>query len=138
MDFSIQALEWADPQADISIAADLGKAIGAAIDAQLVAGSNASGQMLGFANVTGIKTVAWTDASPTSQEFVGQVWKAYDQIANGGQGIAGPVRVIVDDESLSGNMQVRVTAYRMLASGFGRAPAAICRLSGTGLIAPVL
>jgi hypothetical protein len=47
------------------------------------------------------------------------------------------VSLIVDDESLSGSMQVRVTAYRMLATGFGRAPAAICRVSGTGLIAPV-
>jgi hypothetical protein len=200
--FSLQALEWADPQADISIAADLGKAIGAAVDAQLIAGSNASGQTLGLATVTGIKTVTWTDASPSSAELVGQCWEGYDQIANGGQGnvspddyltimhprrlawaynnvqnaqviapavpgkivasagirtnqgagtedevfvvvpseipaFAGPVSLIVDDESLSGTLQVRVSAYRMLATGFGRAPAAICRISGSGLIAPV-
>jgi HK97 family phage major capsid protein len=197
VDISLQALEWADPQADISIAADLGKAIGAAIDAQLVAGSNASGQTLGLASVTGIKTVSWVDASPTSAEFVGQTWEGYDQIANGGQGVAdpdsylvvmhprrlawaynnvqnaqviapavpgrivasagirtslgagtedeclvivpaelpafaGPPTLEVDDESLSGTLQVRISVFRTLATGFGRAPAAICRISGTG------
>jgi HK97 family phage major capsid protein len=202
VDLSIQALEWADPQADISIAADLGKAIGAAIDAQLIAGSNASGQTLGLAVVTGIKTVTWTDASPTSAEFAGQCWEGYNEIATNGEGVADPANyltimhprrlawaynnaqnvqviapavpgrivasagirttlgggtedeafvivpgdlpafarppvIIVDEESLSGTMQVRIVVYRMLATGFGRAPAAIARISGSGMIAPV-
>lgn len=51
---------------------------------------------------------------------------------------ASPVRLLFDTETLSGTMQVRVVAYRMLGSGFGRAPAAICRVSGTGLVAPTL
>jgi HK97 family phage major capsid protein len=204
IDLSIQALEWGGAELDAAIAQDLGKAIGTAVDGQLVSGSNASGQTLGLATVTSIKTVTWTDASATSQEFVAQCWKAYDTIANGGEGIADPDQyvtvmhprrlawayhnpqgsqsiapavpgrivasagirsllgagtnedevfvilpselpvfasspvIVVDEESLSGNMQVRVTAWRFLATGFGRAPAAICRISGTGLTAPVL
>jgi HK97 family phage major capsid protein len=203
-DLSIQAAEWMDPSFDAVIAKDLGKAIGAALDAQLIAGSNASNQTLGLATVTGIKTVAYTDASATTQEFLGKTWAAYDQIANGGQGTADPdeyltvlhprrlawlyanaqnaqtieprvpgrivpcaglrttlgggtedeayvilpaelpvfaspsVSIIVDENSLSGTMQVRLVAYRAVATGFGRAPAAVCRISGTGMIAPVL
>jgi hypothetical protein len=200
---SVQGLEFLDSTDDEAIARDLGRAIGAATDLQLVAGSNASGQTLGLASVTGIKTVTWTDASPTSQEAVGKFWAAYDQIANGGQGVAdpdsyiavvhprrlawfysnaqnaqsvdprvpggivasaglrtnlgggtedeayllladelpvyaSPVRLIVDDESASGNMQVKLVAYRFVGTGFGRAPGAIARLSGSGFIAPVL
>jgi HK97 family phage major capsid protein len=204
-DLSIQAAEWMDPSFDSVLAKDLGKAIGAAMDAQLIAGTNANNQTLGLAAVTGIKTVAYTDASATSQEFIAKTWAAYDQIANGGQGTASPdayltvmhprrlawlyanaqnaqsveplvpgrivpcaglrtalgastsedeafvllpaelpvfasspVSIIVDENSLSGNMQIRLVAYRAVATGFGRAPAAIARISGTGMIAPVL
>ena len=35
-------------------------------------------------------------------------------------------------------MQIRLVAYRAVATGFGRAPAAICRISGTGMTAPTL
>jgi hypothetical protein len=51
---------------------------------------------------------------------------------------AGPIRLLIDAESISGTMQVRVVAYRTVATGFGRAPAAICRIGGTGLVAPSL
>ena len=52
-------------------------------------GSNAAGlQTLGLANVTGAESVAYTDASPTSQEAIAKLWAGYDQIANGGQGAA--------------------------------------------------
>ncbi len=205
-DLSIQAAEWMDPAFDAVIAKDLGKAIGAALDAQLIAGTNANNQTLGLVTVTGIKTAAYTDASATSQEFIAKTWAAYDQIANGGQGVAdpaeymtvvhprrlawlyanpqnaqsiaprvpgrlvacaglrtalgagtnedeafvllpaelpvdassGPGSVIVDENSLSGNMEVRLVVYRAVATGFGRAPAAICRISGTGMTAPSL
>jgi hypothetical protein len=40
---------------------------------------------------------------------------------------ASSVRLLFDTETLSATMQVRVVAYRMLGSRFGRAPAAICR-----------
>jgi hypothetical protein len=181
---------------DLVLAADLGRAMGAAIDAQLVAGSNASGQTLGLATVTGIKTVSNVDASPTAQEAIANFWAGYDQIVNGGQGAAdpgsyltavhpgrlafmynnpqasqtiapqvpgrpiacaglrtnqgggtedeafvlladelpvflGPIRLVVDAEGLSGTMQVQIVASRFVATGFGRAPAAICRVSGT-------
>jgi hypothetical protein len=200
--FSVQALEWADPQADVSIAQDLGSALGAAVDAQLVMGSNGSGQTLGLNSVTSIQSVSYVDASPTSGEFVANVWEAYAGIAatgpaspddymvvlhprrlawsfanpqgatpgqvvaplfpgrvvatggvptNQGAGtedivflivpselpaFAGPVSLIVDDESLSAGLQIRVTAFRKLATGFGRAPASISKLSGSGCIAP--
>jgi HK97 family phage major capsid protein len=204
-DLSIQAAEWMEPSFDVVLAKDLGKAIGASLDAQLIAGTNANGQTLGLANVTGIKTVAYTDASATTQEFIGKTWAAYDQIANGGQGTASPdeymtvihprrlawlyanpqnaqtieprvpgrivpcaglrtalgagtnedeayvilpaelpvfasspVSIVVDENSLSGTMQIRLVAYRAVATGFGRAPAAICRISGTGMVAPSL
>jgi hypothetical protein len=203
-ELSFQAASFIDPADDVVIARDLGLAIGAQLDNQLIAGSNSSGQTLGLATVTGIKTVTWTDASATSQEFVAQCWKGYDTIANGGQGVAdpanylvvmhprrlawayhnpqgsqaiapavpgrivacaglrtnlgagtnedevyvlladelpvyaSPVRFIVDDETLSGTMQVRLVASVFVGTGFGRAPAAISRMSGTGLIAPVL
>jgi hypothetical protein len=50
----------------------------------------------------------------------------------------GPIRLVVDAEGLSGTMQVQIVASRFVATGFGRAPAAICRVSGTGLVAPAL
>ena len=77
-DLSIQAAEWMEPSFDAVIARDLGKAIGAALDAQLIAGTNANQQTLGLATVTGIKTIAYTDASATAQEFLAKVWAAYD------------------------------------------------------------
>jgi HK97 family phage major capsid protein len=201
---SLQGLEFIDGAADQALARELGLAIATAVDAQLISGSNTSGQTLGLASVTGIKALTWTDASPTSQELVGKTWAAYDQIANGGQGVAdpdeyltvmhprrlawlysnaqnaqsiapqvpgrivacaglrtnlgagtnedevyvvlpdelpvyaSPVRLIVDSESVSGGLQVRLVAYRYVGSGFGRAGAAISRISGTGLVAPVL
>jgi hypothetical protein len=202
VDLSLQGYEFMDPSADLAISQDLGRAIGAALDANLVSGINSAGQTLGLANVTGILGVTWTDASPTSAEFVGQLWEGYNEVATNGQGTASPaeylcvvhprrlawvynnvqnaqvlapavpgqlvacagirtalgagtedeayvllprelpvfasdVRVIVDDESLSGTAQIRLTAFRFVASGFGRAPKAIARVSGTGMIAPV-
>ncbi len=204
-DLSIQAAEFMDPSFDSVIAKDLGKAIGSALDAQLIAGTNANNQTLGLATVTGIKSISYTDASATSQEFIGKCWAAYDAIANGGQGTASPdaymtvlhprrlawlyanpqnaqsldprvpgrivpcaglrtalgastsedesfvllpaelpvfasspVSIVVDENSLSGTMQIRLVAYRAVATGFGRAPGAIARISGTGMIAPVL
>jgi hypothetical protein len=203
---SVQGAEFMDPAVDVALGRELGNAVAQALDAQLIAGTNANQQTLGLAAVTGIKSVVWTDASPTSQEFVGQTWKAYNEIAGttGGQGTASPdeyitvmhprrlawsyhnpqnaqsiapavpdrivpcaslrtnlgagtnedevfvlsaaelpvyatsVRLLIDEESVSGNMQIRVVAYAMVGTGFGRAPGAISRISGSGLIAPAL
>jgi hypothetical protein len=38
----------------------------------------------------------------------------------------------------SGNMQIRLVVSRFVAIGFGRAPAGISRISGSGFVAPVL
>jgi HK97 family phage prohead protease len=203
-DVSRQALDRALPGLDVVLARELGRALGAAIDAQLVAGQNASGETLGLAAVTGIKALTYTDASPSAQELVAQTWKAYNEIASAGFGVLEPAayavvlhprrlafayangqasqaiapafpgrivpsrglrttlgagsnedevfvllpaelpvyveppRVIVDEESLSATLQVRLVAVQALATGFGRAPAAICRVSGSGLTAPTL
>jgi hypothetical protein len=51
---------------------------------------------------------------------------------------AGSVEILVDAESGSGTLTVRFVFRRALATGFGRAPGAICRVSGSGLVAPTL
>jgi hypothetical protein len=76
------------PGFDTVVARDAGRALGAAVHAQLITGTNANGQTLGLVTVTGIKTVTATDACPTSQEVIAKFWTAYDQIANGGYGVA--------------------------------------------------
>ncbi|HXG75501.1 MAG TPA: HK97 family phage prohead protease, partial [Gaiellaceae bacterium] len=78
-DMSRQAFDRSLPGLDAVIARDMGRALAEAIEAQLVAGTNTSGQTLGLVNVTGIKTVTYTDASPTAQELVAQAWKAYNE-----------------------------------------------------------
>ena len=42
----------------------------------------------------------------------------------------GPVKFIVSEE-LAGTMEVRFVAYQPFATGFGRAPLSVCRISGT-------
>jgi hypothetical protein len=86
---------------------------------QLVAGSNSAGQLLGLVNVTGIKTVTATDASPTTQEIIAKLWAGYDQIATSGYRGDEPTR------------NLGLDALRALRS-------AICRISGTAFVAPSL
>jgi hypothetical protein len=185
-------------------ARDAGRALAAAIDVQLVAGSNSAGKLLGLVNVTGIKTVTATDASPTTREIIAKLWAGYDQIATSGYGVSdssefatvvhprrlaffysnpqgsqsvepkvpgrlvlsaalrstlgagtnedeafvllpselpvflGPPRVIVDQQGMANTLQVRFIPLQPVASGFGRAPSAICRISGTAFVAPSL
>jgi hypothetical protein len=38
-------------------------------------------------------------------------------------------------EALSGTHQVRFVAYQAFATGFGKAPLAICRIAGTAMSA---
>jgi hypothetical protein len=201
---SVQALERSLPGFDLVLAADLGRALASALDVALVTGTNANGQPLGLVNVTGIKTVAYTDASATAQEFLSKTWAAYDQIATSGWGTATlglyatvihtrrlaflfanaqnaqtlrpqvpgnlvpcaalrstlgastnedeafvlvpselpvyaePPVFVINVESLSGTLTVRIVARQAIATGFGRAPGAICRISGTGMSAPSL
>lgn len=203
-DMSRQAFDRSGPALDTVLAKDLGRALGAAIDVQLATGTNANQQTLGLASVTGIKTVAYTDASPTAQEFVAKLWAAYNAVATDGYGISDPAqfatllhprriawlyanaqnaqtirpqipgtlvpcgglratlgagtnedeafvilpseltvfldppRFLVQPDVLSGTLEIRVQAIQAIATSFGRAPGAICRLSGTGLVSPAL
>jgi HK97 family phage major capsid protein len=96
VDMSRQLFERARPGMDEVLARDLGRALGAALDAQLVAGTNATGQTRGIANVTGIIAVTYTDASPTVAEIVSKIFDAYQQLAgSSGYGIASPDEYVV-------------------------------------------
>ena len=69
LDVSIQLDDRADPAFfDVVCARELGSALGAQLDAQLLSGTGANGQLLGLISVTGINTVAYTDASPSQAE----------------------------------------------------------------------
>jgi len=66
---SQQLLDRADPaMVDTVLAQELGRAMAAQLDAQILAGTGANHQMLGLIAVTGIGTAAYTDASPTQSE----------------------------------------------------------------------
>jgi hypothetical protein len=204
VEVSQQVADRAFPGFDTVVARDAGRALGAAVDAQLITGTNSNGQTLGLVNVTGIKTVTATDASPTAQEVIAKFWTAYDQIANGGYGVADvgryatvlhprrlaflynnapgsqtveprvpgrlvpcaslritlgastsedevlvlvpeelpyfsePPRLTVDVQGMANTLQVRFIPLQAIATGFGRVPSAICRISGTALIEPSL
>jgi hypothetical protein len=204
VEVSQQVADRASPGFDSIVARDAGRALGAAVDAQLITGTNANGQTLGLITVTGIKTVTATDASPTAQEILAKIWAGYDQIATSGFGVADldryavvlhpsrlaflynnaqnsqtveprvpgrlvpaaalrvtlgagtnedelfvlvpdelpyftePPRLTVDVEGMANTLQVRFIPLQAIATGFGRAPAAICRVSGTALVAPSL
>lgn len=55
---------------DLVMFTDLLGAYDDQLDSQLLNGSGSSGQLLGLRNVAGIGTTAYTDASPTAQEFL--------------------------------------------------------------------
>jgi hypothetical protein len=90
VDSSRQLWDLARPGFDEALSRELGAALGAAVDVELVAGTNASGRPLGLANVSGINTVTWTDASPTAAEFVSKTWDAYRLIVENAGGPANP------------------------------------------------
>ena len=81
VDEARQLFDRATPQFDQVLAAELGAALGAEVDRQLVNGSGSNGQTLGLLNVSGITSTVWTDASPTAPEFIGRVGKTYSDVA---------------------------------------------------------
>ena len=82
VDMSMQLDERADPRfADIVLARELGKALGAELDAQLLAGIGANGQLLGLTAVTGIGTTAYADASPTPAEMFPKILNAASDLS---------------------------------------------------------
>ena len=66
---------------DLVLAEDLGRALGAQLDSQLLAGTGANSQALGLVSVTGISTVAYTDATPTQQELFVKILQAASDLA---------------------------------------------------------
>jgi hypothetical protein len=86
VDVSRQLLEQARPRFDQVISADLGRALGVAVDSQLVTGTNANGQTEGLATVSGINTVTYTDASPTVTKTISKIWAGFQAIAESGGG----------------------------------------------------
>jgi HK97 family phage major capsid protein len=82
-DVSRQALERTAPGLDFLIFQDLRADYDEQLDSQLLNGSGASGQHLGIATVTGINTVTYTDASPTSAEALPKIYDAVQQVADG-------------------------------------------------------
>jgi HK97 family phage major capsid protein len=79
-DVSIQAFERTVPGIDVIIFQDLRDAYDEKVDTQLLAGSGSSGQHLGVRNVSGINTVAYTDASPTAAELVPKLYDGLQKI----------------------------------------------------------
>src|SRR5207247_1438445 len=65
---SQQLLDRADPTGDVWLAAELGRAHGEKLDEKLLAGSGTAPELRGLLNVTGLTSVAYTDASPTQAE----------------------------------------------------------------------
>jgi hypothetical protein len=90
VDSSRQLWDFARPGYDQAPSADLGSALGAAVDVELVAGTNTAGRTMGLANVSGTIAVAYTDASPTAAEFVSKLWEGYHEIVLNGGGPAEP------------------------------------------------
>jgi Phage capsid family len=81
-DVSVQLFDRSDPAiADVVLAAELGRALGAELDRQILAGTGANGQMLGLISVTGIGTTGYTDASPTPQEAFVKILQAASDLS---------------------------------------------------------
>jgi hypothetical protein len=97
VDVSRQLLEMSRPGFDQVMSADLGRALGVAVDSQLVTGTNANGQTEGLATVSGAIAVTYTDASPTTNKTVSKIWEAFRQISEqgGGPPEPGPENYIV-------------------------------------------
>jgi HK97 family phage major capsid protein len=86
VDASRQLFDFARPGFDQVLAADLGRALGVAVDQQLVSGTNANGQTEGLITVSGTIAVSYVDASPTVNKTVSKIWEAFRQIAEQGGG----------------------------------------------------
>ncbi len=73
VDVAQQLLDRAVPSLDVALADELGNAYGAQLDAQVISGSGAAGQLLGLLSVTGITSVTYTSATPTASENLAQI-----------------------------------------------------------------
>jgi HK97 family phage prohead protease len=59
---------------DVYLSAELGRAYAAELDRQILAGSGASGEILGLDGWAGISTRTWNDSTPTGPELVKELW----------------------------------------------------------------
>jgi hypothetical protein len=90
VDVSRQLLEFSKPGIDSVLALDLGNDTGLKIDQQLISGTNANGQTLGLATVSGINTVTYTSGTPTAAALASKCWAAFQAIADSGGGPSQP------------------------------------------------
>jgi len=77
VDLSLQLLEQSPGSFEAAIATELGGALGARREAQVIAGTGTSGEMRGLLNVAGLSASTYTDGTPTPAELVaaiGQAW----------------------------------------------------------------
>ena len=77
IDASMQLVDRAEPGFDVVAARELGEVIGLRTDQALLTGSGTAPEMRGLLNVSGITSVAYTDASPTQSEFWPRLWEAW-------------------------------------------------------------
>jgi hypothetical protein len=87
VDMSAQLFELSRLGLDSAIAEDLGRAFGTVLDAQIVSGSGASGQLRGLLNVTGILSA--TSATTTVQGQVSALWSGFRSLS-GTSGFGSP------------------------------------------------
>lgn len=81
-DVSWQLIDRSEPTIDVVIARELGRAYGAKLDTQILAGAGSGGEMTGLLTVSGTLSEAYTDSSPTQAEAWGTILKLYSDAQN--------------------------------------------------------
>ena len=87
VDMSRQLFDFSRPGLDEAISDDLGRDFGQRLDAQIISGSAAAGQLRGLANTTG--TLAVTNAGTTAATQASSIWSAFSSLA-GASGFGTP------------------------------------------------
>jgi HK97 family phage major capsid protein len=81
-DLSTQLFEIPQPGLDEILFRDLARDYATKLDVQVISGSGSSGQLLGLRTVSGINTVAYTDASPTAGEAYPKLASAISSVTS--------------------------------------------------------
>jgi HK97 family phage major capsid protein len=81
-DIGLQLLEQSPANFDEVVFADLIADYNQKLDIQVMSGSNAAGQVKGIFNVSGINTIAYTDATPTVQELWVPLTQSLSKVAS--------------------------------------------------------
>ncbi|HUP15241.1 MAG TPA: phage major capsid protein [Acidimicrobiia bacterium] len=93
VDLSRQAFLRSGPELDEVIAIELGAAYAEILDSQLVSGLGTGQTLLGLLNVTGITSVAYTDATPTVAEFWPKLMECLSTTSTAWKNIVGSVLI---------------------------------------------